>query len=228
MKVTKDQLRQIIKEEVNKSLQTEFLGFGKKAKRRKEISKILDKNVAEAMMKIVNRMIRRALGTKLKSHSLGQARRQLDSAEKEELRKIQNRFDAVAPQHPEDIDDMYPIVADALQKLAELDDEAKEHIASAIGGNSSQWDHANADSASRPNRPSWLLKRLKDESEYPGDNPIKAKKTIIKLLVALKEIGFDLDSHGIKALSGDTAPDSKEVPTGSIKDYLEFYKKALG
>jgi hypothetical protein len=227
MKITKDQLRQIIKEEVNKSLQTEFLGFGKKAKRKKEISKILDKNVAEAMMKIVNRMIRRALGTKLKSHPLEQARRQLDLREKEELRKVRNRFNAVAPQYPEDIDDMYPIVADALQKLAQLDDEAKEHIASLFGG-SSQWDNANADSASRPNRPSWLLKRLKDESEYPGDNPIKAKKTIIKLLVALKEIGFDLDSHGIKALSGDTAPDSKEVPTNSIKDYLEFYKKALG
>mgnify|MGYP003662021709 CR=1 FL=1 len=210
MRLTKDQLRKIIKEEVNKSLQTEFLGFGKEAKKKKQITKILDKSFAQGIMQLINKHFRLALARKMKSNEVFQFKpgRQMDLRDRETKGKLQRQFDSIAPNPPDDVSNIHSAVAQSLVELAEISPEIKDKLEGGFGIAKGVWDKAQAN----------LAVAVKDRTTQGT--------LITKLLPALKEIGFDIDSYGIKALLGDSAPKGK-VPTNSIKDYVEFYKKAL-
>ncbi len=210
MKLTKDQLRKIIKEEVNKSLQTEFLGFGKEAKKKKQITKILDKSFAQGIMQLINKHFRLALARKMKSNEVFQFKpgRQMYLRDRETKGKLQRQFDSIAPNPPSDVSGILRAVAGSLVELAEISPEIKDKLEGGFGIAKGVWDKAQAN----------LAVAVED---------LTTQGTLItRLLPALKEIGFDIDSYGIKALLGDSAPKGK-VPTNSIKDYVEFYKKAL-
>lgn len=213
MKLTKDQLRKIIKEEVNKSLQTEFLGFGKEAKKKKQITKILDKSFAQGIMQLINKHFRLALDRKMKSNDVFQFKpgRQMHSQDREEKFKLQKQFDSIAPNPPGDVSGILRAVAESLVQIAEISPEIKEKLEGGFGIAKGSWEKGANEVG---------------ELEKIVANRTKQGTLITKLLPALKEIGFDIDSYGIKALLGDSAPKGK-IPANSIKDYVEFYKKAL-